>query len=431
MPSHDFLGASLPLFQAGEVDVMEWSFDTIWNGYEAPDWVTGLIDHYSAEGRLLGHGVMFSLLSGKWTAGHETWLCSFEQECAAHHYEHISEHYGFSRAGSVIDSSPLPVPVSSESIFLACERIRLLKDISQVPIGLENLGFAFSREDLISQAAFVSELLEKADGFLVLDLHNAFCQMTNFGVSSDEFLSLYPLHRVREIHISGGSVSHDRLGQPIRRDTHDGSVPEEVFGLLQEALRKCSGTRYVILERLSGTILSEFDASDFRHDFARIKSLVEQHATQTPAPNARDATGANFRSRLEAGAPRSAVHVDSSATGASTVDNKVLLPCDSAYPGSAGFQPASHPRQASNYPIESSADAGTARFGNRAEDNELAYFQEVLLDTFLRFSTAEEARSALLCDARLSSFHSQINQWEPRMLELAVLLTRKWAVRDD
>lgn len=41
--------------------------------------------------------------------------------------------------------------------------------------------------------------------FIILDLHNLYCQIHNFNIPFEEILTGYPLNKVREIHISGGS----------------------------------------------------------------------------------------------------------------------------------------------------------------------------------------------------------------------------------
>ena len=274
MDAPDFLAASLPLFENEEVDVLEWSFDVSWeNGLAA--WASELIEFYSSENRLIGHGVNFSVLSGKWTVGQQVWIDKFREECKNRAFMHISEHFGFSRAGNVVQTSPLPVPYSKSALALGVERLKLMAEIARVPIGLENLGFAFSPDCVKEQSVFITQLLEKSDGFLLLDLHNAYCQIANFGLDAEEYFSLYPLNRVREIHISGGSWSPDSEGNRIRRDTHDHEVPEEVFDLLTQVLWRCPNLKAVIFERLGNTIRSESDAARFRSDFLHLKKLIQ------------------------------------------------------------------------------------------------------------------------------------------------------------
>jgi uncharacterized protein (UPF0276 family) len=285
MLEEDFVRASLPLFEAGEVDVLEWSFDVGWSLPTLPDWADGLLQHYSQQGRLLGHGVTFSPLSAAWTERQEQWLAQLANELERRQYLHVSEHFGFMTAGDFHRSAPLPVPLCDASLRLGQARLRQLQERTSAPVGLENLAFAFGHEDVASQGQFLDQLLAPVDGFLLLDLHNLYCQSCNFGLSRSELLDLYPLERVRELHVSGGSWSrvqpdHVRPGNDspprVRRDTHDESVPAEVFAALPEALARCPNVTAVILERLGGTFRGPQDEAAFGDDFRRLCTIVQR-----------------------------------------------------------------------------------------------------------------------------------------------------------
>jgi len=271
----DYLDAALPLFQAGEVECLEWSFDIGWGPESLPAWADQLLDQYSREGRLFGHGITYSPLSGQWHQRQQEWLDRLADECRRRTYQHISEHFGFMTAGDFHRSAPLPVPMTAESIRIGLDRLRRLSDVARVPVGLENLAFAFGPRDVRDQGPFLDQMLRPLDGFLLLDLHNIYCQMCNFGQPVDGLLSRYPLDLVRELHVSGGSWSESSLGDaaPIRRDTHDGPVPAEVFDLVRWTLGHCPHVKAVILERLGGTF-RERDNEGFREDFHRLADVV-------------------------------------------------------------------------------------------------------------------------------------------------------------
>jgi uncharacterized protein len=133
----------------------------------------------------------------------------------------------------------------------------------------------------------LEELLQPVNGFLVLDLHNLYCQVHNFGRPSRylrsraaaDLLASYPLQRVRELHVSGGSWSG--VNSQIRRDTHNGAVPEEVFDLLTLALERCPQVEVVIFERMGNTLTDESEVEGFRKDFYRIKERVRDWGGQS------------------------------------------------------------------------------------------------------------------------------------------------------
>jgi uncharacterized protein (UPF0276 family) len=279
MLEDEYREAVQPLFDAGKVDVLEWSFDMAW-GRMIPEWAERLLRKFSADNRLLGHGVSFSALSGHWSDRQAAWLQMLRQDLQRTPMRHVSEHFGFMEAGDFHQSAPLPVPRTEATLAVGRDRLQRLAETSQLPVGLENLAFAFSLDDVRQQGQFLNELLEPVDGFLVLDLHNIFCQSCNFEVSAEELIKLFPLNRVRELHVSGGSWSDiTAAGQTrtLRRDTHDGPVPAEIFPLLEFTLQRCLHVESVIVEHLGTALNSVDEASQLRSDYEQVRQIVSRH----------------------------------------------------------------------------------------------------------------------------------------------------------
>lgn len=274
----EFLRAAYPLFQKELVEVLEWSFDIAWGAAPIPSWADILLLQYSTNNRLLGHGVSLSLLTVESNEYHEKWFERLTEECARYHYKHISEHFGFMVAGEFHRGAPLPVFRDETLLKLAQERMARLKGIAQVAIGLENLAFSFCKEDVESQAQFLQDIIKPVDGFILLDLHNLYCQAKNFGMSMESLLTSYNLDLVREVHVSGGSWSESTLDPdsgPIRRDTHDAHIPEEIFDFLPTVLKQCQNIDAVIFERLGHTLGSDEECSGFHKDYERLISIVK------------------------------------------------------------------------------------------------------------------------------------------------------------
>ena len=273
MPEAEFLAASQPLFEAGVVEVLEWSFDLGWGGVDLPRAVCQLLQKYSHCDRLLGHGVSYSLLSAQWDSSQ--WLDCLAAECSEYRYRHISEHFGWMAAGRFQQSAPLPLPLLPETLAVGIERLQQLAQVAQVPIGLENLAFAFGLPDVMEQGIFIDRLLDSVNGFLLLDLHNLYCQIHNFELSASEILARYPLDRVKEIHISGGSWSQHG-SRKIRRDTHDNPVPAVVFELLATVVNLCPQLEFVIFERIGNTLGGASSQAQFRRDYYQMIKIIQQ-----------------------------------------------------------------------------------------------------------------------------------------------------------
>ncbi len=273
MPEPAFAAASLALFEEGLIEVIEWSFDLGWGAAGVPTFVDALLADYESTGDLVGHGVSFSALSGAWTPHHEWWLERLRREVEERSYRHISEHFGFIGAGRFSFAAPLPVPFHRDVVELGRERLGRLAEAAGRPIGLENLATSFGVDDGRNQGAFLEALLQPVDGFVVLDLHNLWCQSLNLDLDAMALVDSYPLDRVREIHVSGGSWHPG--GRRLRRDTHDNLVPDEVLELLQAVIRRCPDLEVVIHERL-GTSLSDVTTHDaYRGDVRRVADVVQ------------------------------------------------------------------------------------------------------------------------------------------------------------
>ncbi|MCC3160799.1 DUF692 domain-containing protein [Hymenobacter sp. 15J16-1T3B] len=358
----DILSAAFPLLEEGRVEALEWAFDALYWTEQPPAWFADLLDSYSQAGRLIGHGVYFSLLSGRWTAEQQQWLRQLAQVAARFRFDHVTEHFGFFTGQNFHHGAPLPVPYSPAALRLGQDRLQRLQAACQCPVGLENLAFAYSLDEVQRHGEFLDQLLAPVNGFVILDLHNLYCQLHNFAVPYEALIELYPLERVREIHISGGSWEASSLvpGRTVRRDTHDEAVPDEVFALLARTLPRCPNLKYVVLEQLGTGLKTAASREQFRRDFRRMAALLEPQRTGRPA------------------APDSP------------------------------FAPL---------PL---APAGPA-----AEDETL-HEQQRQLSQILETAPSYDAARQQLLQSGLAGTDWRIEHWEPHMLETAVNIARKW-----
>lgn len=175
--------------------------------------------------------------------------------------------------------APISIPFTDATLALGRDRLLRIQDACQCPVGLENLAFSYSLDEVKNHGDFLGQLIAPTNGFIILDLHNLYCQLHNFNITDSVLLNLYPLDSVREIHISGGSwVSHLHAHRgKIRRDTHDDAVPEEVFHLLRKTLGLCPNLKFVVLEQLGTALETEQSHIQFRRDFYKMDLIVQNH----------------------------------------------------------------------------------------------------------------------------------------------------------
>lgn len=283
----NLITAALPLFQNDKIEAIEWSFDTLYNYEITPDWFTNLLLEYSQQKSLIGHGVYFSMLSGKWSVDQEKWLTNLKHLCKTFHFDHISEHFGFLTGQHFHTGAPLPVPLTKRELLIGQDRLARLYNTCQCPVGVENLAFSFTIDDVKKQGEFLNDLVLPVNGFIILDLHNIYCQVHNFNLDFDALVALYPLSRVREIHISGGSwePAYTNSNQKIRRDTHDNGVPESIFEYLPKLISLCPNLKYVMLEQLGRALVKDSSKIQFQNDFLRLSMLVKTQTTVSENSN--------------------------------------------------------------------------------------------------------------------------------------------------
>ena len=273
----NILLAALPLFEAEKVEAIEWSFDTLYKIKEIPVWFLELLQTYSSANRLIGHGVYFSLFSGKWSQAQQEWLLQLQQLSKQFKFEHITEHFGFMTGENFHTGAPLSVPFTTKTLVLGQDRIKRISNACNCAVGLENLAFAYTNDDVKKHGDFLAKLVEPVNGFIILDLHNLYCQLHNFNINYDDIIKNYPLELVREIHVSGGSWQDSVTdpGKQIRRDTHDDAVPDEVFQLLQQTIPKCLNLKYVVLEQLGNALDTPGKRTMFQNDYNKLHQIIQ------------------------------------------------------------------------------------------------------------------------------------------------------------
>ncbi|WP_276964884.1 DUF692 family multinuclear iron-containing protein [Chryseobacterium sp.] len=275
MAEADFVSAVLPLLQNNSIDVMEWSFDTLYHANE-PDWLRDLLNFYAENNRLIGHGVYYSLFDARWTERQEEWLKKLKEEVNLRKYNHITEHFGFMNTENFHQGVPLPVSLHPKTLQIGKDRLYRLQEAVNIPVGIENLAFSFSIDDVKEQGVFLDKLTEDTNGFLILDLHNIYCQSCNFELEMKEIIDLYPLDKVKEIHLSGGSWQDSVYGKKqVRRDTHDDVIPRDILSVLPSVLTQCENLEYVIIERLGHTLKTDEERDHFLDDFSKVKTIIE------------------------------------------------------------------------------------------------------------------------------------------------------------
>ena len=156
----------------------------------------------------------------------------------------VSEHVAFVRAGGSAAGHLMPVPRTREAVEIVADNVHLAQQQLPVPLALEHIAALVEwPEAEMSEADFLTEILERTGALLLLDVANLYANARNHHHDPLAFLDRVPLERLAYVHVAGGAESDG-----VYHDTHTHPVLPGVLELLQELCARASPAG-VLLER--------------------------------------------------------------------------------------------------------------------------------------------------------------------------------------
>ncbi len=171
-----------------------------------------------------------------------------------------SDHLSFTGADHGHLNNLLPLPFTREAVDHVVHRVKAVQEYIERPLLLENIT-AYMRLPgaEMSEAQFISEIVETADCGVLLDVNNVYVNALNHNFDPFEFVDQLPLERVVQIHIAGHSREQNMI-----IDNHGAKVCEPVYKLLNHVLKK-TDVRAILLERDQHFPRFEFILNEIRH----------------------------------------------------------------------------------------------------------------------------------------------------------------------
>ncbi len=155
-----------------------------------------------------------------------------------------SEHICFTKAGGVDIGHLSPLPYTHEAVEVLCRNIEQVRRYVDVPLILENITYMVTLPGAeMTEAQFLTEVVERSDCGLLLDITNLHINAVNHNYDVGDFLSQLPLERIVQLHFVGG---HWHNGVLI--DSHSHSTPKEVWQLMDKVVAKVP-VKGIVLER--------------------------------------------------------------------------------------------------------------------------------------------------------------------------------------
>lgn len=271
------------------VDYFEIAPETTW--WPAADGnlgVNGFAGRFAATGRryappnatskpFVAHGVGLSLGSADPAdrARQLRWHARLAEDQRRFDFRWLSDHLAVTHLAGEALALPLPLPPTAAAAALVRQRLAELQGFCP-DVAVENAAHYFTYGDPCDEAELIAGVLALPGAHLLLDLYNVVMMGENLGFDPRAYLERLDLGRVIEIHVAGGGPSEPAWlpsGRSYLLDSHEATVPEPVWALLEELAPRCTGLRGITLERMEGTV-GPGDVAVIADELARLRHVV-------------------------------------------------------------------------------------------------------------------------------------------------------------
>jgi len=221
-------------------------YETILNSEPAIDWFEIISENYLVPGGkplhyldrirarwpLVMHGVSLSI--GSTDPLDRAYLQDLKTLAQRIEPAWISDHLCWTGVAGKNLHDLLPLPYTEEAVEHVAARVREVQDFLGRQILLENVSSYVSYADSqLSEWEFLRVVCERADCLILLDVNNIYVSSVNHEFDPLVYLDGVPVERVQQFHLAG----HEDHGDYIV-DTHDHPVPDPVWTLYAEAVRR-------------------------------------------------------------------------------------------------------------------------------------------------------------------------------------------------
>lgn len=150
----------------------------------------------------------------------------------------MSDHLCWGSVDGTYSHDLLPMPYTKAASEVAAEKIRFVQNTLDIPICVENVSsYAEYHASNMTEWQFLSEVVEKANCGILLDVNNIYVSSRNHSFNPYEYIDNIPLERVTQIHIAGHS-EYERF----IIDTHDSAPIDPVWELYAYVVNKVGKT---------------------------------------------------------------------------------------------------------------------------------------------------------------------------------------------
>jgi len=221
-------------------------YEQVLNDRPDVDWLEIISENYMVEGGkplyyldrirelypMVMHGVSMSI--GSTAPLNLDYLADLKRLIARVEPAWVSDHLCWTGVHGRNLHDLMPLPYTEETIAHVSARVKQVQDFLGRQILLENVSsYVTYNASQISEWAFLTEIAERADCLILLDVNNIYVSSHNHGFDPVEYLDGVPGDRIRQIHLAGHSYQDQLI-----IDTHDHPVCDPVWSLYRQAVER-------------------------------------------------------------------------------------------------------------------------------------------------------------------------------------------------
>ncbi len=204
-------------------------------------WLRHALDELAERYPLVLHGVTLNL--GSTDPLDLDYLKGFKQLADRWNVPWVSDHLCWTGIDGRQSHDLLPVPYSEEMLAWMTARVRLVQDVLERPLVVENpSSYLQFHQTTMPEWQFLARLAQDADCGLLLDVNNVYVSSRNHDFAWTDYLAAVPWDRVCQLHVAGHTTLETHLF-----DSHIGPVDPPVWDVLRAAFAACGG-RPLLLE---------------------------------------------------------------------------------------------------------------------------------------------------------------------------------------
>lgn len=228
-----------------------------------------LKEYYLPKFPIILHGVGLSI--GSAVALEKPYLERIRNLCAHLKVPYYSEHLAITKLPGFHFGDLVPIWFTKEVLDLIVQKVNGIQNFLGIPLVLENITSDFDIPEAdFEESEFITQLCEKTNCGLLLDVTNVYINYQNRKQDPYVFLRNIPLERIVEIHLAGGTIKDGWF-----YDTHSEKIHKEIWPLFEWVMAR-SHPKTVIIER-EDNLEKDFKTSVLE-DLQKIRSSMNRQS---------------------------------------------------------------------------------------------------------------------------------------------------------